>query len=128
MDKLLRVLRSLAIGNGVLESKRTGLRATLTRVEVDAKDPTLWKLCFNYQPHAVHNQGRTGRDVHAYSHDVTKEFSIVSSDLLESVLAAHRSYDDAVKSQQTTLPYDLWLEKTVGNMQLFGEAKASVIH
>lgn len=133
LNHLFKVLTSLAGGKGVIQSTNTKLRATLIDISVDnnSQDPrnVVWKLYLDYLPHSTYNKGRTGRAA-AYIEAVKffDEFCIVSHDLYDQIQAAHRYYDQAIRSQQTSLPYEVWLEQTVGLLQLVGENAPAVVH
>jgi hypothetical protein len=123
-ERLLRQLRSLASAGGVLLIKKSNIRATLVDVELrlDSCTPegTLWKLILDTEGHADFNKGRvpTIEDEFLSPDQFHDRYLVVRLKMvMDRSEHAQRAYDRAVSTGETSLPYEVWLEQTVGEQE-----------
>ena len=123
-DELLRKLRALAAAGGVLLLNKENVRATLTEVQVDhdAKnvENVVWKLYLDFEPHKEFNGQTKLPDCNQYVGplDFDQRFLVVRKRMvMERTGFAVQAYRRAVRTGETKLPYEVWLEQTVGDME-----------
>jgi hypothetical protein len=123
-DELLRKLRALAAAGGVLLLSKENVRATLTEVQVDHDtknvENVVWKLYLDFEPHKEFNRQTKLPDCNQYVGplDFDQRFLVVRKRMvMERTGFAVQAYRKAVRTGQTKLPYEIWLEQTVGDME-----------
>lgn len=123
-ERLLRQLRSLAAAGGVLLIKRANIRATLKDVELrlDSSKPegSIWKLILDTEKHDEFNEGRclTMEDEFLSPDQFSERYLVVRLKMvMDRSEYAQRAYDKAVSAGETSLPYEVWLEQTVGEQE-----------
>lgn len=123
-EELLRKLLALAASGGVLQFTKENVRATLTQLRVDlaAQKPenSIWKLYLDFEPHKEFNESRRLPDAHQYIRPVEfdQRFTVVRMRMvMERTGYAVQAYRRAVRTGETKLPYEVWLEQTVGEAE-----------